>query len=130
MRSMAKTKGLTLIEVLVALFIFSIAGAAIIRAATEHLSAIGQIEEITVATWVANNRLNQMRTSPTWPPKNNQKGSVDMADRTWYWQQIVKSTNDADLRSITIRVGLDNTYTSTVTDVTTFLAKPTQGTEL
>ncbi len=128
MNGIGRVKGLTLIEVMVALAIFALSGVAIMRAATEHLNAIGQIEDITIATWVANNRLNQMMINPTWPPKNNAKGSVVMSDRTWYWQQAVTATNDAELKAVTIRVGLDESYASTVTDVTTFLAKPTQGT--
>jgi general secretion pathway protein I len=122
-----RATGFTLIEVMVALSIFALAGTAILKAASEHLSSIGQIESVTFANWVASNRLNQLQLETTWPPKNNVKGNMEMADRTWYWKQTVTKTNDDDLRSVTIFVGEDKTYSDSVTSVTTFIAKPTGG---
>ncbi len=119
-------KGLTLLEVMVALLIFAITGTAILKAASDHLSSVGQIEEVTMANWVANNRLNQLQLYTPWPPKNNVKGSAEFADRTWYWQQSVTKTNDNDLRAVTIYVGLDANYNNSVTSVTTFMAKPSE----
>jgi general secretion pathway protein I len=52
---------------------------------------------------------------------------MEMADRTWYWQQTVAKTNDNDLRAVTVSVGEDESYESSVTSVTTFVAKPTAG---
>lgn len=125
--SKTKQSGLTLLEVMVALLIFALTGTAILKAAGEHLSSVGQIESVIFANWVASNRLNQLQIENTWPPKNNLKGSVQMADRTWYWQQTVTKTNDNDLLSVTISVGEDERYSSSVTSVTTFVAKPTSG---
>ena len=110
-----------------ALVIFALAGTAVMKSAAEHLSSVSQVEEVTFATWVANNRLNEMKLTGTWPPKNNQRGTMEMADRTWYWQQTVTKTNDNDLRSVTVSVGEDESYDSSVTSVTTFVAKPTAG---
>jgi general secretion pathway protein I len=121
-----KQQGLTLLEVMVALLIFALTGTAILKAAGDHLSSVGQIESVTFANWVASNRLNQLQLETTWPPKNNLKGSMEMADRTWFWQQQVTKTNDGDLRAVTISVGEDKNYVSTVTSVTTFVAKPTK----
>ena len=120
-------QGFTLLEVMVALSIFALAGTAILKTASEHLSSIGQIESITFANWVASNRLNQLQLETAWPPKNNVKGNMEMADRTWYWRQTVTKTNDNDLRSVTIFVGEDETYNDSLTSVTTFVAKPTTG---
>lgn len=119
-------RGMTLLEVMVALLIFAITGTAVMKAASEHLFGVGQIEEITFATWVANNRLNVMQREDTWPPKNNLKGEQKMADHTWYWQQRVVKTNDDDLRAIEISVGLDEDYSHSLTSVTTYVAKPSQ----
>ncbi|RDV24875.1 type II secretion system protein GspI [Alteromonas aestuariivivens] len=118
---------MTLLEVMVALLIFALTGTAVLKAASNHLNSVGQVEQITFATWVANNRLNELKLTNQWPPKNNLKGSMQMADRTWYWQQTVKKTNDDDLRAIDIIVGLDERYESTLTTVTTYVAKPSEG---
>jgi general secretion pathway protein I len=117
--------GFTLLEVMVAMFIFAVAGAAIIKTTTEHISSVGKLEEMTFATWVANNQLTRasLKSSKTWPPKNNERGSVDMLDRTWYWQQEVQSTSDDDLKAIIITVGNDPEYKGSIISVTTYVAK-------
>lgn len=122
-----KQQGMTLLEVMVALLIFALTGSAILKAAGDHLSNVGQVEAVTFANYVASNRLNQLQIDNTWPPKNNLKGEMSMAERTWYWQQNVVKTNDDDLRAVTVKVGLEQDYSDSVTSVTTFVAKPTSG---
>lgn len=118
-------QGFTLLEIMVAMFIFAVAGAAIIKTTAEHINSLSKLEEITFATWVANNQLTRatLVAEKQWPPKNDQRGSVEMLDRTWYWEQEVESTNDENLRAIVISVGLDEDYEGSITSVTTFVAK-------
>ena len=125
MTRLRSQKGLTLLEVMVALAIFAITGSAILKAVGENLNATGQIEAVTLANWVANNQLVQVQLKQLWPIPNNQRGSVEMAERTWFWTQTVTNTNDDDLKQVTIRVGLDAQYQDSVTSVTTYFAKPT-----
>jgi general secretion pathway protein I len=115
--------GMTLLEVMVALLIFSLTATAIMKAASEHLTGVGQIEEITFATWVVNNRLTQLNIDTTWPVKNNLKGKQEMAGRVWYWQQKVSKTSDAEMVQVEVSVGLDEQYQDTVTSASTFIAK-------
>lgn len=121
---MKLSRGMTLIEVMVALAIFAITGAAILKATGDHIGSVGQIEEITIATWVANNQLTRAHLDDQWPPKNNQRGAVEMAGREWFWQQTVTTTNDKDLRAIELQVGLDPNYDGSITRVTSFVANP------
>ena len=116
---------MTLLEVLIALFIFALTGTAIMKAASDHLTGVGQIEDITFATWVANNRLTQLHINKTWPLKNNQKGEQEMAGRKWFWQQRVSKTNDNDMVQVLVSVGLDQQYRGSVTSASTFIAKQT-----
>jgi general secretion pathway protein I len=120
-----RQQGLTLLEVMVALAIFAVTGSAILKAVGENLNVVGQIESITMANWVANNQLVRVKLEQPWPIPNNRRGSVEMAQRTWYWAQTVSKTNDDDLKQVTIRVGLDPTYNDTVTSVTAYFARPT-----
>lgn len=129
MKPLVRQSGLTLLEVMVALFIFAVTGTAIMKAASEHLNGVGQIEEVAVATWVANNRLNDILMERTWPLKNNQKGQQDMAGRTWYWTQVVKATNDSDFKAVEISVSLKESRADNITTVVAYLAKPSEATQ-
>jgi|TARA_B100000965_G_scaffold404977_1_gene437389 general secretion pathway protein I len=128
-KPLVRQSGLTLLEVMVALFIFAVTGTAIMKAASEHLNGVGQIEEVAVATWVANNRLNEILMERPWPLKNNQKGQQDMAGRTWYWTQVVKATNDSDFKAVEISVSLKESRADNITTVVAYLAKPSEVTQ-
>ncbi|MGJ8679587.1 type II secretion system minor pseudopilin GspI [Paraglaciecola sp.] len=121
--SLRRNLGLTLIEVMVALVIFALVASAIVKAAGDNLAGVGQIENITFATWVANNRITHLHLDTTWPVKNNESGSEDMAGRTWYWQQKVEKTNDKDLVLVEVTVGKDKALINSVTTITAFIAK-------
>ena len=129
MKPLVRQSGLTLLEVMVALFIFAVTGTAIMKAASEHLNGVGQIEEVAVATWVANNRLNEILMERPWPLKNNQKGQQDMAGRTWYWTQVVKATNNSDFKAVEISVSLKESRADNITTVVAYLAKPSEATQ-
>lgn len=121
----AQQGGFTLLEIMVAMFIFAVAGAAIIKTTTEHINSVGKLEEITFATWIANNQLTRasLLSEKTWPPKNNERGSVEMLDRTWYWQQEVQATTDDKLKAIIMTVGNDPKYEGSIISVTSYVAK-------
>lgn len=122
----AKQCGLTLLEVMVALLIFAVTGSAILKAAGDHLSGVRIIQDMTFATWVANNRLTALQLDKSWPPKNNAKGSQEMAGSTWYWSQRVEKTMDEELLLVDVSVGLQQDGKNSVTSVTTYLAKKSQ----
>ena len=117
-------RGMTLIEVMVAIFIFAISATAILRSGAEHLRSTSMVTEISFATWVANNRLHEVMIDDTWPLKNNQKGQMELADKTWYWRQSIVDTADKDFKQIVIDVASDKAMTSVITSVSSYVAKP------
>lgn len=123
-RNLARQRGMTLIEVMVALLIFGLAGTAVMKAATENLTSVSQLQDITLATLVANNRLTQLHLEQEWPIRNNQKGEMEIAEVKWYWQQTVTKTQENDLVQVRISVAVDAEYQQMVTDVVSFFGKP------
>ncbi|MGX5913338.1 type II secretion system minor pseudopilin GspI [Aliidiomarina sp. Khilg15.8] len=99
-----KRNGFTLIEVMLAMSIFAMAAVAALQVASGHLRNIGTLEERSFATMVAANRLAQVHASDTWPPQNGSSGEVELAERSWFWQQQTVETVTDDLREVTIIV--------------------------
>ncbi len=121
-----KQRGLTLIEVMVALLIFGLTGVAVLKATSDNLTGVSQIKDVTVATYVANNRLNQIHIERRWPLEKKAKGEIKMLDRTWYWRQDVSKTEVDDMVQVRVWVSLDPDMKTTITDVVTFFAPPVE----
>lgn len=96
--------GFTLIEVMLALSIFTLAALAALQVASGHIRNISLIEEHTLATMVASNRLAELHSLQQWPPQNDASGQVEMAGRDWFWEQQVVETVTDGLREVTVIV--------------------------
>lgn len=118
------SKGLTLLEVMVALFIFALTATSIMKAASEHIRGISTLEDMTMATWVANDELNKLITERQWPPENNLKGSTELAGQNWYYQHLVTETQDKKLRQVEVVVAQDQQMESVITSVVTYISNP------
>jgi len=116
--------GFTLIEVMLAVAVFAIAGVALLGAAQNNFSSLSHLEQKTIANWVASNQLTAASLDKTWPPKNNRRGEVEMAGSTWYWQQKVATTQDSGLQAVTIEIRKNADDESPITELTTFVARP------
>ena len=102
--AMSKSKGFTILEVLIAMAILALSGAAIVRMTGENIAAITLLKQITFSSWVAENRLVEIQLEADWPPKNNKRGEAEMAGDTWYWQQKVEKVADPAMRRVTVLV--------------------------
>ena len=118
-----KSLGFTLIEVMLAMAVFSIAGIALLSAASNNARNISHLENKMFANWVASNQLVAANLSTQWPPKNNLKGEVELAGRTWFWQQIVTKTTNNDMRAIVMEVRLHAKDKLAIGSLTTYVSK-------
>ncbi len=119
-------KGFTLIEVMLAMAVFSIAGIAILGTADTNARNLGYLESKIIANWVASNQLVEATLDSSWPPKNNKKGKVELAGQEWLWQQKVIKTTDKDLRAIVMEVRLDEKNPAALTSLMTYISKQNQ----
>ena len=121
--NLTKPLGFTLIEVMLAMAVFAIAGVALLGVADNNYRHISHIEEQMFANWVASNQLVEVSLDKTWPPKNNRKGKVEMAGRTWYWQQKVIKTANKELRAVNMQVRLNEDDELVIASLMTYLAQ-------
>lgn len=116
-------KGFTLIEVMLAMAVFSVAGIAILGTADTNARNLGYLESKIIASWVASNQLVEANLDNSWPPKNNRKGKVEVAGQEWFWQQKVIKTTDKDMRAIVMEVRLEEKEESALTTLMTYVSK-------
>ena len=106
------SNGFTLVEVLVALAVLTIALAAVMRAMSQSIDTSGNLRDRTIAMWVAQNRLATHQIQHDWPALDTTEGSTDMVGLEWRWrEQVMPAPGEPDLRQIHIEVraggGLD-----------------------
>jgi general secretion pathway protein I len=108
---------------MLAMAVFAIAGVALLGVADNNYRHISLLEEKMLANWVASNQLVELSLATTWPPKNNLKGNVDMAGRTWYWQQKVVKTDNDLLRQVTMEVRVNEDDELVSASLATYLSQ-------
>lgn len=108
---------------MLAMAVFAIAGVALLSAADNNYRHISHLEEKMFANWVASNQLVAASLDTAWPPKNKKKGEVEMAGRTWYWQQKVIKTENKEMRAIVMEVRAREDDELAISSLMTYLAQ-------
>lgn len=106
MRVNDKQKGFTLLEVMLAMFVFSISAMGVYTVLQQNTVNTGRLEEKTFAHFVAMNTFAELQVAPTWPGLGKKDKSVDMANRKWWVETEVTKTPSKYLRKVEIRVSL------------------------
>lgn len=117
-------RGFTLLELLLALVIFATAGVAIIQASSNHIRSIWQLEELTVASYIANNQLQLALLEPRWPPREVEQGEISMANRNWAWRIRATTVPDADLRELNVSISLVEQPDVVIYQLKTYVGRP------
>lgn len=120
MRSQRKVRGMTLIEVLVALAIFATAAVSVVRAVTQHINSIGYLEDKAFASMVADNQMAMVMLSK---PSQTSTGESELAGRMWYWQVTPVETESAFLRAVDVSVSKDKERKQPLVTVRSYVPK-------
>ncbi len=110
MKYLTKQKDLqafTLLEVLIAMVIFSLAAVGLLSSMTEYQSMQATSGQRTVAHWVAMNQLARTKLEKKWPNVGITRGTEEMVGINWYWLQRVSKTTEKELRQVEIEVRLE-----------------------
>lgn len=116
-------KGITLLELLVALAVFSISAIAILDTIGATSRIVSELEQKTLSHWVAGNRLSEIALKSKWPNIGVTRSEVNMADRQWYLETTVEKTARADMRRITVAVRLNKEHESPIVSRLAFAGK-------
>jgi general secretion pathway protein I len=119
-----KRNGFTLLELLVAMAIFATAGMAIMQASSAHIRSLSQLDDLTIASYIANNQMHLALIDKDWPGKEKSQQQVEMANRQWLWQQQLSKLPDNDLRLVQISVSLAETPDEVLYRLQSYKGKP------
>jgi len=103
-RSGADERGFTLLEMLVALAVFSLAALALIRLQAVSLRTAADLDERQVARVVAHNLMVEAQTEAGPLAMGESDGALENGGRQWRWTQKVGATDVADIVRVDVRV--------------------------
>lgn len=107
----ASERGFTLLEMLVALAVFSLAALALLRLEGATVRQTGQLDERMMAQLVARNLAVETLTDPAPPPLGTSAGEVVNGGRRWRWSRTTSRTPDQRLVRVDIAVATSRTPT-------------------
>lgn len=104
MRRPEPLQGFTLVEVLVALAIVTIALLAALRAAGQATTAVGELRLRLFAGWVAENRIAEHRARSDWLPVGIGRGTQSQGGIEFGWREEVIATANPAFRRVDVFV--------------------------
>lgn len=104
MPSRARSSGLTLIEVLVALAIVAITLAAGIKAAGALTASSQRLNDTLAAQWCADNQLTELRLQTQFPPVGDSSFACTQLGTDYSGQLVVRPTPNPNFRRVDARI--------------------------
>jgi general secretion pathway protein I len=114
-------RGFTLVEVLVALAIISIALLAALRAAGQGTTGVGELRSRLLAGWVAENLLAEHRAREDWLTPGIQRGVAREAGVEFAWREEITATPSPAFRRVDVFVYEAPEETRALSHLTGFL---------
>lgn len=99
-----QTQGFTLIEVMVALAVFSLAALALIRLEGQTIRTTATLDDTMVAQMVARNVAVEALTDARPPLAGTSTGQEDNGGRQWSWTRVVAPLGDQGAMRIAVDV--------------------------
>lgn len=96
--------GFSLVEALVALSVFAVAGLALAQLQTQSLRTLSDVESRALASFVAQNKMVQVLAAASPPAIGTTRQEVRLANRDWTIRVQTEPTSAAGTRRIDVHV--------------------------
>lgn len=117
----SSSKGMTILEVLVALAVFAMVSVALLSSMNNQVFGLQLLENKTFATFVADNQLADLKIRKILPTKAWVTGEEQLADRTWYYRYQALETGDSALVAVDMEVHATKDYDDPLVTLRTYL---------
>ncbi len=122
MKTSSTERGFTLVEVMVALVVVALSLTGIAVVMGNMLSNANWLKESTYASWIAQNRIVELRAANVVPSADETSGNVTYANSEWTWTAIVTETGIENLWRVDVSVGRPGR--DSIRTVTGFIGEP------
>lgn len=96
--------GFTLIEVLIALLVFGLIATAASEVGSQYINSYERIRDRTLAAWIAENRMNEIRLSEEYPGVGENSSELDYGEYRWRVISEVSATEEPTIRRVEVTV--------------------------
>jgi general secretion pathway protein I len=118
-----RSAGFTLLEVMVALGIAALSLTAVTAAMSQMVDAASSMRERTYASWIAQNKIAEMRLSNVVPDVSEDSGEIEFAGLEWTWRSTVSETGVENLYRVDVAVSFVDSE-AIIRTVTGFIGEP------
>ena len=103
---LARARGFTLLEAMVALVIVALGMMAVNGQLNRYVVAASFVEEKTLASWIGTNQITALSVGTTWPAVGTHDEDVEFAQRKWRCHIVVTETDVMNLHRVDVSVSL------------------------
>lgn len=116
-------RGFTLLEVLVALVIVGLGMIAVFSQVSQSLTATARLRDKTLATWVATDRITELRLAGEFPDVGDRSDELDMAGVRWVYSIKTTDVGVEDFRRVDVTVAFADQPDRQLVEVSGFLRR-------
>ncbi len=112
-----RNRGFTLIEVLVALVVATLALGAVLAAVSQMADTGLTLRERTYASWIGQNKITELRLANVIPDVSESNGEIEYAGQEWAWTANISETGIENLFRVDVdisRPGSDDIIRSVI----------------
>ena len=118
-----RTAGFTLVEVMVALAIAGLSLAAVAASISQMVDAGSAMKERTYASWIAQNKIAELRLANVVPEVSTTNGELQYAALEWAWRATISETGVENLFRVDVAVSYAGSD-DIIRTVTGFIGEP------
>ena len=116
-----------MLEAVVALLIVALGMTAVFMQLNQYASTSIYIQEKTLASWIATNKLTELSIERTWPELGDEEDDIEFAGREWHFAVEISETEVPNLRRADVSVSLPDNPDFVIHKVSALIEPPPPG---